>query len=307
MIFTSCKNKLRKENQKIERGTYLFFHKEKSNKYKLSYNIDIVKLDLKTKDTICTKVIYSKKPMVNIEVLDNDHFQSINKEEGFYNFFCYLILIDGEYFELTLNCLDDISLISIKEEISYIDENNNTDAIFNQFLSKIDKLNISNILKNKCKEYLRVVYSETEFKYSKIENMILNIGLDVSKNIKMNNSRLNDIDSIWYGNYSLFQDLGKIDDIGISIGYSVEIKNDSVIFSGQGYQTNFYDLCTIKQNKDTLELFYNKTIDGMDYNKSVEGVLAKLYKEKDNYYIISKEIDDGSVENDVPVLLYKEE
>ncbi|WP_438711315.1 DUF5991 domain-containing protein [Aquimarina muelleri] len=101
----------------------------------------------------------------------------------------------------------------------------------------------------------------------------------------LNNINKNNLDLT--GNYSLFQDLGKIDDVGISIGYNIKITRDSCFFSGQGYQTNFYDLCTVKQNKDTLELHYNRTIEGTNYNNSITSPLVKLYKKGNDYYVKS--------------------
>jgi len=76
----------------------------------------------------------------------------------------------------------------------------------------------------------------------------------------------------------------------IVIGYSIEIKKDNIFFSGQGYQTNFYDLCTATQNKDTLNIYYKSSIEGTDYNKNVKGPLAKLYKIKENYFVKSSAI-----------------
>ncbi|MCG8226802.1 DUF5991 domain-containing protein, partial [Tenacibaculum finnmarkense] len=85
----------------------------------------------------------------------------------------------------------------------------------------------------------------------------------------------------------------------ISIYYNINIKKDSVFFSGQGYKTNFYDLCYAKENKDTLNIFYKKTIEGTDYNKS-DNPIAKIFKKDNKYFVISSAIKD------VPVLLTKE-
>jgi hypothetical protein len=112
--------------------------------------------------------------------------------------------------------------------------------------------------------------------------------------------------SKWIGGFNLYKDLGEIDGIGINVGYHIKIKKDSILFSGQGYQTNFRDLCYSKQNTDTLELYYNKTLEGTDYNKNEKGAIAKLYKKKDAIFIISPVIEDGEIQKDIPVIIQKE-
>ncbi|WP_155995251.1 DUF5991 domain-containing protein [Tenacibaculum ovolyticum] len=110
---------------------------------------------------------------------------------------------------------------------------------------------------------------------------------------------IEEIDEKWFGKYNFFQDLGKINDIGAFIDYNIRIEKDDCFFSGQGYQTNFYDLCYAKQNKDTLDIYYKKTIEGTDYNKS-DNPIAKIFKKDNKYFVISSAIKD------VPVLLTKE-
>lgn len=102
---------------------------------------------------------------------------------------------------------------------------------------------------------------------------------------------LSAINPEFYGAYHLTQDKGKIDEFSsIVIGYSIEIKKDSVLFSGQGYQTNFYDLCTATQNKDTLNIYYKSSIEGTEYNKNINSALVKLYKSGEKYYAKSPAI-----------------
>lgn len=134
----------------------------------------------------------------------------------------------------------------------------------------------------------------------KKEGNILKI-LSDSRIIKFNNVPLK-----WIGDYELFQTLEKIDDIGIQIGYNIKINKDSIFFSGQGYQTNFYDLCYAKENVDTLNIYYSKTLEGTDYNKNEKGTIAKLFKSEDSFFIISPVIEDGEIKKDVPILIEKE-
>lgn len=93
----------------------------------------------------------------------------------------------------------------------------------------------------------------------------------------------------WYGKYDYSIDYGKIDELsGAVVGYNVSIKKDSVTFSGGGYQTDFYYLCNLETELDTLVFKYTKTIEGSEYNNSKKSPLLKLYFKNGNYYIKSK-------------------
>jgi len=122
-----------------------------------------------------------------------------------------------------------------------------------------------------------------------------------------NHNVLTGVDPTFYGLYHLTQDKGKIDDFSsIVIGYSIKIKKDSVLFSGQGYQTNFYDLCTATQENDTLNIYYTSSIEGTDYNKNINGPLIKLYKIGEKYYAKSSAIWVDAEPN-IEVFFEKEE
>ncbi|AUC76029.1 DUF5991 domain-containing protein [Olleya sp. Bg11-27] len=98
----------------------------------------------------------------------------------------------------------------------------------------------------------------------------------------------------YIGSYSYFSDMGKLDEIAsITIGYSLEIKKDAVYFAGQGYQTNFDDLCYAKMNNGVLEIYYKKTIEGTEYNKNMTQPLVKIYKKGNTFYATSSQIKEG--------------
>ena len=80
---------------------------------------------------------------------------------------------------------------------------------------------------------------------------------------------------------------------GKSIFYELKIKEDSIFFIGQGYQTNFYDLCYSKEQKDTLKIYYKKSLEGTNYNKNHKSSLVKLYKKGKRYYCKSSIIIEG--------------
>lgn len=126
---------------------------------------------------------------------------------------------------------------------------------------------------------------------------------DVSKMfLKTNKIETNEnlFQNFWVNKFSYKTRPFRVDSVSnISIYYNINIKKDSVFFSGQGYKTNFYDLCYAKENKDTLNIFYKKTIEGTDYNKS-DNPIAKIFKKDNKYFVISSAIKD------VPVLLTKE-
>ncbi|OEK09802.1 hypothetical protein A8C32_09835 [Flavivirga aquatica] len=275
-LLESCKENKKQEN--IDFFEYIDFDYAVSNNNKSIIEIPFCKIETTDEVTYRTNVDYSGSVfLLNNENINIEEIAKIKLKELMLEHELYIKIIFKDDF--LLNDSDDF----VPDQPCLFYKENPTYSIYYS-----------------GKGYGDLEFVEKTNKQDKINELVGN------KLNMLNSVQTSLVPEKWYGDYILFRDLGKIDDIGIGIGYSVEIKKDSVIFSGQGYQTNFYDLCTVKQNKDTLELFYNKTIDGMDYNKSVEGVLAKLYKEKDNYYIISKVINDGSIENDVPILLDKE-
>ncbi len=117
----------------------------------------------------------------------------------------------------------------------------------------------------------------------------------------------NTFSSKWYGKYSHKTEPYKVDSLSsISIYYDISITKDSIAFLGTGYRTHFIDLCYAQEKADTLEIYYNKTLEGTDYNKDNKGVIAKLFKNKADYYIISPVIEDGEIQKDIPVLIQKD-
>ncbi len=127
--------------------------------------------------------------------------------------------------------------------------------------------------------------------------------------VKLVKIEKNNLNSNWQGNYSYQTRPYKLDSLSsVPIYYDLNISKDSIIFSGQGYQTNFYDYCYAKENADTLNIYYNRTLEGTDYNKDMKGgVIAKLFKKEGNFFIISSVIEDIEIEKDVPVLIEKED
>lgn len=98
----------------------------------------------------------------------------------------------------------------------------------------------------------------------------------------------------YIGSYFYFHDMGKLDEIAsMTIGYSLNIREDSIFFSGQGYKTNFEDLCTAKINKGVLEMYYEKSITGYDYNKNGTQPIIRISRKGDDFYASSPLIEDG--------------
>ncbi|QCE43431.1 DUF5991 domain-containing protein [Psychroserpens sp. NJDZ02] len=98
----------------------------------------------------------------------------------------------------------------------------------------------------------------------------------------------------YIGSYSYFYDMGKLDEIAsMTIDYSFDIKKNDISFSGQGYKTNFDDLCEAKINNGVLEIYYKETIEGNTYNSNRTQPLFKIYKKGNDFYAISSFIKDG--------------
>jgi len=98
----------------------------------------------------------------------------------------------------------------------------------------------------------------------------------------------------YIGSYSYFYDMGKLDEFAaMTIGYSLDIKQNSIRFAGQGYKTNFDDLCEAKMNNGVLEIHYKETIEGNTYNSNKTQPLVKMYKKGNTFYATSSQIKDG--------------
>lgn len=137
-----------------------------------------------------------------------------------------------------------------------------------------------------------IVYFDKNKELKKIAPVDFNIDDIPFKSDKINLSE-------WLGNYDYSINISKIDEIsGASIGYNVNIKNDSITFSGSGYQTNFYYLCNILKNKDTLFFSYIKTIEGDTYKNDKKFPILTMYRTKENkFYGNSKLITEENARN----------
>ena len=106
------------------------------------------------------------------------------------------------------------------------------------------------------------------------------------------------INSMWFGKYYFANNLSKGENnMGAQIiDFEVTIRHDSSFFSGNGFQTYFFDFCNVLDNRDTLELFYSKTLEGTDNNSDYSPVV-KLYKKSNKYFIKSPTIWIDAVPN----------
>ncbi|MEM6738423.1 MAG: DUF5991 domain-containing protein [Bacteroidota bacterium] len=112
--------------------------------------------------------------------------------------------------------------------------------------------------------------------------------------------------SNFLGKYDLLQDKGRLDEFSsMIISYTIEVKKDSIFFSGQGYKTNFRDLCSSKVDGDTLKLYYKLTIEGDEYNKVVDESLVRLYKKNNEFYVKSPVITSTTWEENVEIKIEK--
>lgn len=62
----------------------------------------------------------------------------------------------------------------------------------------------------------------------------------------------------WIGKYNAYYSYGKIGGENAGWNLNIEISNDSIIATGDGYQIGFKDLLTAKENDDKLVLNHLK-------------------------------------------------
>ncbi|MBL3658992.1 DUF5991 domain-containing protein [Fulvivirga sediminis] len=164
-------------------------------------------------------------------------------------------------------------------------------------ITKVDNqrlVHAYSLIDNSIFSYLDILVENNENGDYKIDSISVFFNKPKS-NIK-NNYSFNRSD--WIGKYHLTQDKGKIDEFSsIVIGYQINITKDSSLFIGQGYQTNFIDLCSIKKDGDTLKLYYDSTLEGTNYNETEDSPLLKLYKKQNRYYVTSPVISVNTNNN----------
>jgi len=96
----------------------------------------------------------------------------------------------------------------------------------------------------------------------------------------------------WRGEYLLYFE-NESADLRTHVNFKLRIKKDSILFSRQRYSANFDYLCYANQKKDTLFLYYYRTLDEEIKMENYEKYLAKFYINKSKYYIKSNEIDES--------------
>lgn len=103
-----------------------------------------------------------------------------------------------------------------------------------------------------------------------------------------------EVDESWYGTYGYTTNADG-DDWRSQLAFSITIRPDSCIFEGVGYQLFFQDVCTIKnEKKDTIQLYYYYTLDGLNFN-SRDSYLGMLLRKDGKYYLNSLSFCDEAV------------
>lgn len=159
-------------------------------------------------------------------------------------------------------------------------------------LKKIKYITTDKMVVNYKKTGLTINKNELQSKWSILyfnKNGKIKIVAPINFNESDLNVNNNIIDDKWYGKYDYTINYGKIDDLsGAVVGYNISITKDSIIFSGSGYQTDFYYLCNNEIHKDTLILKYDKTIEGNPFKGDIKHPLVKMYLKNGDYFFKSE-------------------
>lgn len=118
----------------------------------------------------------------------------------------------------------------------------------------------------------------------------------IDKIINQSNSKtvLSKISNKWIGKYSTYFSYGKIGGENAGWNLDIEISNDSIIATGDGYQIGFKDLLTTKENDNELVLNHLKNLNGYKLGAKMNPEFI-LIEDKGKYFIKTKWIDNDIV------------
>lgn len=98
----------------------------------------------------------------------------------------------------------------------------------------------------------------------------------------------------WIGKYSTYFSYGKIGGENAGWNLDIEISNDSIIATGDGYQIGFKDILTAKENDNELVLNHLKNLNGYKLGAKMNPEFI-LIEDKEKYFIKTKWIDNDIV------------
>lgn len=246
---------------------------ENSYQFEHSNNLIVQIIDKSDSKKIkCKKKVESTTPFETIKVSDEIKIIKIDNSDIGFAFFS-IKLYDGEYFELYINYIQNCQLFSITQEISYIEDNNNSEDILKNFESQLHMLPISNPEKKLIVNYLNNYISNEKYKYSWVE-----------KHFHENLKEKSDLkpSSDWKGVYWYFPYETK-DSLG---SYYVNIQDDYLDFGFSGHD-NYNFKIDLKTYNDSVVLFkINNNIPfGTIYKKNdkfwLKSDLVKIKKQED--------------------------
>jgi len=275
---------------------YLYLHPDEFKLIHLDEELDIIKNDIS--DGICPTICFGDFNQNGKEDAGIILKYKKYKNEDHPNYVFPFLVIFNDYKE-------QLDPIVIYKTGDYKEEPIKT-VVYDQFENKL----FSYIKKGEVcnKEVIDIVIPEKSsfFVYWNAQKSQYEYLNYLDDNICDRVSKI-EIDTHWFGHYTLSMDYGKLDEFSsMFISYDIVINQDSCIFSGVGYQTYFTYLCRVQENKDELYLIYLNTIDGDGFtNHSDMGTIATIIKSGQQYYIESTIIADKNWEYNKKILLDK--
>lgn len=118
----------------------------------------------------------------------------------------------------------------------------------------------------------------------------------INKIIDQSNSKtvLRKISNKWIGKYSTCFSYGKIGGENAGWNLDIEISNDTIIATGDGYQIGFTDLLIAKESDNELVLNHLKNLKGYKLGTKMDPEFV-LIESKGKYFITTKWIDSDIV------------
>ncbi|RBL92751.1 hypothetical protein DF182_09285 [Chitinophaga flava] len=96
---------------------------------------------------------------------------------------------------------------------------------------------------------------------------------------------------MWQGHYELSTSRDEImNDMQVGTFYELNINSDSCLFTANGIQYAFSNMCSLSEKNDTLTGYYAYDTRGFQLYKQINTPLFKIFKKADQYYIISSAI-----------------
>lgn len=129
---------------------------------------------------------------------------------------------------------------------------------------------------------------DDKIKFNDWKQKILEEILSLSNKQIINPS--SELSAKWIGTYNAYFSYGQIAGENAGWNLKIEISNDTIKATGDGYQISFSDVLTAKEDDKKLILYHCKNISGYTLGEKMNPEII-LTEDKENYFVKTKWID----------------